>query len=75
MFSVRSNAWAVAEALGGFGLECFGSGLAGCARWVASILVPSVGAPGLAVACRLAWGRLKQGESKQYGFQHFSSIY
>ena len=26
-FSVRLKAWAVAEALGGFGLECFGCGL------------------------------------------------
>jgi len=26
VFWVRPKAWAVAEALGGFGLECFGSG-------------------------------------------------
>ena len=32
-FSVRSKAWVVAEALGGFGLECFGSGPAVVSAW------------------------------------------
>ena len=41
------------------------SGFNGCCRWVTSILVPSVGTPGLAVACLLVWGGLKQGRCGQ----------